>query len=258
MDKIIFFDFDDTLYSHKLGCIPESTIEAIRKLDENGIITYLCTGRSIFELEQFDLDAIPFTGMIASNGQSAYNRKKEIVYENPFDDALKERILKMFNERKIALYLLSDHNVFINFYDDFIVDLQNSVKSPMPELKEYEGEKIYLASCFYHDEKEKEVIKELSDVGEITFWWVGGGCDVVKKGSSKASGIKAILDYHHISPDDAICFGDGENDIDMLKYCGLGIAMGNADDAVKKAADYVADDIVDDGISKALKHFGFI
>ena len=55
-----------------------------------------------------------------------------------------------------------------------------------------------------------------------------------------------------------MAFGDGENDIDMLHYAGIGVAMGNASDLVKSNADYVTADIDDDGIEKALKHFGII
>ena len=55
-----------------------------------------------------------------------------------------------------------------------------------------------------------------------------------------------------------MAFGDGGNDIEMLRYAGTGVAMGNADDAVKAAADYVTTSVDDDGIMNALKHFGLI
>ena len=55
-----------------------------------------------------------------------------------------------------------------------------------------------------------------------------------------------------------MAFGDGENDMDMLQYAGIGIAMGNADHEVKQCADYVTDDVSNDGICKALYHFQII
>ena len=55
-----------------------------------------------------------------------------------------------------------------------------------------------------------------------------------------------------------MAFGDGENDMDMLRFAGVGVAMGNACDAVKAAADYVTDTVDNDGIEKALRHFGLI
>ena len=58
--------------------------------------------------------------------------------------------------------------------------------------------------------------------------------------------------------EEIMAFGDAENDIDMLEYAGIGIAMGNGDDGVKAVADFVTRDIDEDGIAYALKHFGLI
>ena len=71
-------------------------------------------------------------------------------------------------------------------------------------------------------------------------------------------GIKQYLEENDILPQETMAFGDGENDIEMLEAAGIGIAMGNADDIVKKSADYVTDSVDDDGIGKALRHFQII
>ena len=63
---------------------------------------------------------------------------------------------------------------------------------------------------------------------------------------------------HGLESSEIMAFGDGDNDIDMLKFAGIGVAMGNAGDAVKAAADYVTASVDDDGIEKALEHFGLI
>ncbi len=55
-----------------------------------------------------------------------------------------------------------------------------------------------------------------------------------------------------------MAFGDGENDMDMLRFAGIGVAMGNASDMVKAAADYVTDTVDENGIENALRHFGLI
>ena len=55
-----------------------------------------------------------------------------------------------------------------------------------------------------------------------------------------------------------MAFGDGGNDVLMLKHVGIGVAMGNAEDEVKRAADYVTDSVDEDGVEKALRHFGVI
>ena len=78
------------------------------------------------------------------------------------------------------------------------------------------------------------------------------------KTGGKRAGITAVLEKYGISRADTMAFGDGGNDCDMLEFVGTGVAMGNAADAAKAAADYVADDVEHDGIFKALKHFKLI
>lgn len=69
------------------------------------------------------------------------------------------------------------------------------------------------------------------------------------------TGIESILKYYGIKREEIMAFGDGENDIEMLQYAKIGIAMGNADNDVKKAADYITDHIDEDGIYKALQYY---
>ena len=70
--------------------------------------------------------------------------------------------------------------------------------------------------------------------------------------------LAAVHVEHGIRQEEMIAFGDGENDMEMLQFAGIGVAMGNAEAEVKALADYVTADIDDDGIWKACKHFGLI
>ena len=74
----------------------------------------------------------------------------------------------------------------------------------------------------------------------------------------KQNGIHEVLKYYSINQDETMSFGDGKNDIDMFEYTKISVAMGNAGDDVKEAADYITDDIDEDGIYNALKHFELI
>ena len=76
--------------------------------------------------------------------------------------------------------------------------------------------------------------------------------DLVNANNSKASGIESILRHFGIKKEECIAFGDGGNDIEMLEYCGIGVAMGNADDSVKAHADYVTTSVDEEGIEHAL------
>ena len=70
---------------------------------------------------------------------------------------------------------------------------------------------------------------------------------------SKATGIQKVLDYYHLDQDDTYAFGDGENDLEMIDFCRVGVAMGNACDLLKAKANIVCKSIVDDGLEDVLK-----
>lgn len=82
--------------------------------------------------------------------------------------------------------------------------------------------------------------------------------DVVPAGVDKAEGIDRLLARFRIGLDETMAFGDGGNDIPMLRHVGTGVAMGNADEAVKAEADYVTTSVDEEGIARALRHFGLI
>ncbi|MBQ5852530.1 MAG: HAD hydrolase family protein, partial [Rikenellaceae bacterium] len=78
------------------------------------------------------------------------------------------------------------------------------------------------------------------------------------RGVSKQQGVDTMLAYFGISREEAMAFGDGGNDVSMLGHVGWGVAMGNAVDTAKQAAVYVTDTVDNEGICKALQHFGLI
>ena len=74
----------------------------------------------------------------------------------------------------------------------------------------------------------------------------------------KATAIEVILDKLGLKPENAVAFGDGLNDIEMLQTVGCGVAMGNAHEELKKHADYVAKPVYEDGVYHACKDLGLI
>ena len=106
-------------------------------------------------------------------------------------------------------------------------------------------------------EHQKKLLDELLDECAVISW-SDTGIDIIPKDGGKSAGIRRYLEEHGLDRSEIMAFGDGENDIDMLKFAGIGVAMGNSSDIVKAAADYVTDTIDNDGIEKALRHFGLI
>ena len=124
----------------------------------------------------------------------------------------------------------------------------------MPVVKEYDGGDIYQALAYG---KVKDYIeKELPDFLAVS--WHFDGVDIVPKDSGKDKGIIEYCKLRNIDIKDTMSFGDGDNDREMLKTTGIGVAMGNAIDSVKVVADYITDRIDEDGIYNALVHFGVI
>lgn len=80
----------------------------------------------------------------------------------------------------------------------------------------------------------------------------------VPKGFSKASGIRFVCEKLGIAHENTYAFGDSVNDVEMLKYVAHGIAMGNGTEEAKQASDYVTDDIHENGIYNACRHFSLI
>ena len=88
--------------------------------------------------------------------------------------------------------------------------------------------------------------------------WHFSFADVNPKNSGKDIGIDKIIEYYGIDLSETMAFGDGGNDIGMIKHAAIGVAMGNANDEVKTVADYITDDVDNDGVYKALKHFNLL
>ena len=257
MIKAIFFDFDGTMFSHTTNSIPQSTIEAIKILNDKGIKSFLCTGRAAVELFWFDIDDVKLYGKILSNGQLVLDENDNLIFESVVEGKLKEEMLRIFNEKRIPIYLATDKSIFLNFNHPLVDKVQNAVSSNVPPVAEYNGEKIYMGSIFFEDEKTYNEIMKLSDLAYITCWQEGA-LDIIPKGFSKSTGIDAILKHFNIDIDETMAFGDGENDIDMIQHCKIGVAMANGVDSLKAVADYVTDDIDEDGVYNALKYYKLI
>ena len=133
-----------------------------------------------------------------------------------------------------------------------------------------QGIKTVIAAGRHKIELEKLPVNDLDFDGYLTLngdllldecavtSWNDTGIDIIPKNGGKVAGIRRFMLQHGIAQSEIMAFGDGENDIQMLKFAGVGIAMGNADDEVKAAADYVTDSVDENGIEKALRHFHLI
>lgn len=109
----------------------------------------------------------------------------------------------------------------------------------------------------YMTRKETENLAPKIPNCKITRWYEDG-IDIISKDGGKDHGIRKILEDHGFTREESIAFGDSDNDLEMLEFAGIGVAMGNAAESVKEVADYVTSHIDEDGIWNACKHFELI
>lgn len=250
MMKAVFFDVDGTLISHKLGLVPESTKTALDKLSEKGIKRIIATGRHIVELSKLPVSNIKFDGYVLLNGQLCFDAYGNIISENPITGEDKDRIVKLFHESSVPIMLVEKDCLYINFVNQYVELAQQAISTPVPEIKAYTGNEIYQAVAFEKKGDEERFSSLLP--GCTVTRWNDYAIDIVAASGGKVSGIQEYLKQNNIKREETMAFGDGENDIEMLKYVRIGVAMGNADAHVKEIADYVTASVDEGGIIDAL------
>ena len=261
MIKAIFFDVDGTLVSFKTHSTLPSTKEAISRLKENGIKCFVATGRSFKAIKEMPVKDIHFDGYLTLTGQLGLSDNGEIIYEIPFDEKMTRAIIDVFYEKKIPLMITEKERVYHNFIDDRVMEtftLLNARDNIAP-VDDYHGDHIYQAMTYIRPYSDDTFYKEVFPKKGLRFTsWFNGCVDIFSDNEGKVEGIKRILDLYGIKKEETMAIGDGDNDIDMLKYCKVAVAMGNATDKVKSMADYVAADVDDDGIFKAMQHYDLL
>lgn len=253
MIKAIFFDVDGTILSHKSKQVSKSTREVLDLLKEKGIKRVLATGRHISEIDYLPLKDIEFDGYLTLNGQLCLDADRKVMFSQPISNESKETLVKMFDEKRIPILLLEKEKMYINYNNEYVEFAQKAISTPMPSVGTYQGEDIYQVIGFVTDKQQDEFFSDLDDC-EITRW-NEFGIDIIASGGGKAKGIAQYLTTYGINRSESMAFGDGENDIEMLNYVQIGVAMANGEEIVKDNAEYVTDSVDDDGIMKALKQF---
>ena len=256
MIRAAFFDVDGTLLSHKTKSVPESTREALAKLREKGILCIIATGRQYIQLGKLPVGDIPFDAYITVNGQMTVDGAGRIEDAVPISGVAKDYLVRCFNDHTFPALFVEADRLYLNYISDHVLSVQEAISTPTPPLGEYTGNDIYQA-CVYLRPFEEHLLDSIAEESVLSRWTYGG-IDVVGKGGGKVRGIQRYLEEHGISREETIAFGDGENDTEMLRFAGIGVAMGNSEAVTKAAADYVTADIDEAGLALALKHFGLI
>ena len=256
MIKAAFFDVDGTLLSYKTKQVCPSAKKAIAKLQSRGILCIVATGRHMIQMSKMPVADIPFDAFVMLNGQLVLDKEQNVLFGVPIEGKTKEFLVEKFNDHTFPAVLIERDQMYLNCITEHVLDVNKRMSiAPMP-LSDYRGGDIYQI-CAYLRPEDEPLLKPIEQDCVMTHWHYGGK-DIIAGGGGKMAGIKRYLEMTGIKPEEIIAFGDADNDLEMIRFAGIGVAMGNGEAEVKAVADYVTTDIDDDGIEKALKHFNLI
>ena len=261
--KLVAVDMDGTLLNSN-GKIGEDTINVIEKVIDKGILFVVASGRPIQGIKKYK-NILNIKGpAITYNGAMIVSLENgEILYEQSLKKSDAEKILNIGNIKKITMCVWSKNQLYVNIINDkvnnyiklsgvkpiLISDYQELLKNPISKILWYDTV-----------EKIEEVRKELSvDLfEEVTF------CtsqpiflEFFNSKVSKGKALEFIGKSYSISSQDMIAIGDGANDLSMIQYAGLGVAMGNASEEIKKYAKFITTSNDENGVGEVLDKFIF-
>ncbi len=255
--QAVFFDFDNTLFSHRTMGIPQSAARGIRQLQARGIRCVLATGRHILELNRFpQVFELGLDGYVTIDGQLCFDGDRRIICSNEIRGEDLENLVRLFESREVPAILAEADRMYSNMHALQAVEGLSYATTIDHPIGEYTGRPIYLGVLYVGPEKEAWLHGMLPGCDFLR--WSKVGLDVVPSGRDKVSGIMGYLEFYGIDTANYMAFGDGDNDMGMLKAAPIGVAMGNAWDGARSVADYVTTDIDEDGIWNALVHFGLV
>lgn len=264
MIRAAFFDIDGTLISMRTHVILPSTLETLRRLKEKGMKLYIASGRPPAHLSLLDpaFNAFAWDGFLMMNGQYCYDADHHVFRRQTISKNTLRTLVPWLKEHADfpCTFHELDHSYDISFnyaMHDYLSSIGRLDQMPEKEdpVRSYDHD-TYMLCPYVPPEKDAEILSHAP--GLMSARWAPHFADMIAQGGGKPVGMKAALEKDGIDQSECIAFGDGGNDITMLEYAGIGIAMGNASDEVKAHADYVTKECESDGISYAFKHFGLI
>jgi len=268
--KLICIDMDGTLLNDE-KVISKNNLRAIKLADEKGVRIAVCTGR-IFTSADFFSELLGVKSpVIASNGAYIMEKdRNEVVYKATLGMEKCKKLLSVFRQYNLYPHYYTSDIVFTEkliHSSSFYVEVNKTLpKDKQVEIvlvndwneifEKYESE-IFKGIAVDDDlenlENAKNALRNMENFEVVSSRF--DNFEVMNKGVSKGNAVKILADYYGINNEQIICIGDSENDLSMIKFAGLGVAMGNGSQAVKDAAQYITDSNNCDGVAKVIEKF---
>lgn len=257
--KALFFDIDGTLVSFNTHKIPQSTVEALEQAKHKGTKIFISTGRPVSFINNLRQIEHLIDGYITTNGAYCFIGN-EVVCTFAIQPSDVDTILNaakrfqcpavVVGSKRIAAYLWAPEldEVFKKG-----LNLKDFTFAPIEEVRQMP---ILQISPFFSPEQENEVMPQLQHC--TSGRWTNKFTDITNSDADKGKALITMTHTLHIDINETMAFGDGGNDIPIIRNAGVGVAMGNGGDNVKQAADYVTTSVDDNGVQNALQHYGVI
>ena len=252
--KLLFSDLDGTLVEHGSD-ITDSTLEGINKLREHGVDIILVTGRHADMTRSIYSKIGAKTPVIGCNGGIIKDlNTNEILYVNPIKKEIIKKSIDIARKLGIDWVVYEQNHMFFENpppqsykmpYDNLI--LPDHLKANFVHVHSldevFKEDYVFLKILLLFDNNMNgmaegiEMLKDLKDV--VILRSANMYLDVMPMGSTKGTAVKRYLDLVQVSRENIASIGDAQNDLDMIEFAHLGIAMGNAVDALKEVAQHI-------------------
>ncbi len=260
--RLIAFDIDDTLLNTEKQISPK-TKAALMDAQQKGVKLAVCSGRLPYGVRRYAEELKIFENggyYFGFNGGAIFNSDRELISSTYLDSKYIEPVYELLRPTNITTMVHKGDVIFADKKENDYTHVESDViglpLNRVDDIAEYVDWDLHKMLLAGEPQTLKQTEKLLKDKfgGELDIylsapWFL----EVMPKGIDKGVGLEIICKNMGISTTEAIAFGDSFNDISMLKKAGTGVAMGNAEEAVKAAADMITADCDSDGIAAALQ-----
>jgi Cof subfamily protein (haloacid dehalogenase superfamily) len=257
--QLVALDIDGTLLNNHHVLTPR-TEKILQKVYDLGIQIVMATGRSPTYVQELK-------GSLKINGPGVYvqgllvlDSDGGVIWEHALDVLTARRIISFAKENGLTPLLYSGPDILVeshSYYADSLIPYHEPVPEAVGPLEEIPGKypvhKILLLDSPERISMLRPDITEFIDGQASITQALPIAVEILPYGSSKGDGLRRLLNHYNISPAAVMAFGDGENDIEMIRLAGIGVAMGNAPQHVQAAADMIAPSNDEDGVASILE-----
>lgn len=260
---LLLFDYDGTLVDGSIGIheISDATVEALCQARSNGYLTVLASGRSIGMVEPVKH---LFDGFITTNGAYAQIKGKE-YHNRTIDKDVLRRMMEFFQDKHDRIYAnveTQDDCYVTKMHSDLYERIMEYFGLDRSKFSQWEGQydtEYNKLTVMYSDRTAfEELYQSFGEELEIIDHPLEDYAEIMPKGCTKGSALRAVMNKSGMPADNIYAFGDSENDYTMLQAAGHAIIMGKHSPIVEEVADFVTLRVEEEGIPFALKHYGII